>query len=173
MPVFIFEVDPAEDRASTTSAPPRSNVRLVGSVRNGTSVRSNGVISASARRDEGEVSAVVVLRSLTPSRLLSYVRAMTSAEPGTDSGAVNGGTGRDQARSEPHRERHRTTSARLTSREIEVLRLLADGATTRTIAQQLSYSERTVKNVVHDLLDKLECRTRAHAVAEAARRGVI
>ena len=61
----------------------------------------------------------------------------------------------------------------LSQREHQVLRLLADGESTRGIAQRLNYSERTVKNIVHDLLVKLDCRTRAHAVALAATRGVI
>ena len=49
--------------------------------------------------------------------------------------------------------------------------MLADGETTREIAQQLSYSERTVKNIVHDLLAKLNCRTqRARGRARRAPR---
>jgi DNA-binding CsgD family transcriptional regulator len=46
-------------------------------------------------------------------------------------------------------------------------------ASTREIAGALAYSERTVKNVVHDLMMKLNCRNRAHAVALATRQGVI
>lgn len=61
----------------------------------------------------------------------------------------------------------------LSPRERDVLRLLADGHDTREIATDLCYSERTVKNVVHDVLMKLNCRTRAHAVALATREGVI
>lgn len=61
----------------------------------------------------------------------------------------------------------------LLPRERDVLRLLADGHDTREIATNLCYSERTVKNVVHDVLMKLNCRTRAHAVALATREGVI
>jgi DNA-binding NarL/FixJ family response regulator len=63
--------------------------------------------------------------------------------------------------------------AGLNSRERSVLRLLADGMDTRGIAADLCFSERTVKNVVHDLLTKLNCRTRAQAVALATREGVI
>ena len=51
--------------------------------------------------------------------------------------------------------------------------MLADGEDTRGIAQGLCYSERTVKNVVHDVLTKLSCRTRAQAVATATRAGII
>jgi DNA-binding NarL/FixJ family response regulator len=58
-------------------------------------------------------------------------------------------------------------------REVDVLRLLAGGCDTREIAAELSYSERTVKNIVHDVLVKLDCRTRAEAVGVATRRGVI
>jgi DNA-binding NarL/FixJ family response regulator len=61
----------------------------------------------------------------------------------------------------------------LTDRERAVLRLLAGGEDTRAIAAALCYSERTVKNVVHDILTKLNCRTRAQAVGLAIRAGVI
>ena len=63
--------------------------------------------------------------------------------------------------------------AGLNPRERSVLRLLADGMDTRGIAEDLCFSERTVKNVVHDVLTKLNCRTRAQAVAVATREGVI
>jgi DNA-binding NarL/FixJ family response regulator len=62
---------------------------------------------------------------------------------------------------------------RLGEREYDVLRMLAEGESTRGIAERLSYSERTVKNIVHDLLVTLKCKTRAHAVALAAREGMI
>jgi DNA-binding NarL/FixJ family response regulator len=61
----------------------------------------------------------------------------------------------------------------LNPRERSVLRLLADGMDTRGIAEDLCFSERTVKNVVHDVLTKLNCRTRAQAVGLATREGVI
>ncbi len=61
----------------------------------------------------------------------------------------------------------------LTDRELAVLGLLADGNDTRDIAGELCYSERTVKNIVHDGLMKMNCRNRAHAVALATRQGII
>ena len=61
----------------------------------------------------------------------------------------------------------------LRERELEVLSLLADGGDTREIAAELSYSERTVKNIVQAILLKTGGRTRAHAVALATRQGVI
>ena len=63
--------------------------------------------------------------------------------------------------------------SRLTPREREVLRLVADGHPTREVARRLCYSERTIKNVVRDAVAKLEARTRSHAVAKAVRAGLI
>lgn len=61
----------------------------------------------------------------------------------------------------------------LSLRETEVIRLLADGLDTSEIAARLIYSERTVKNVLHNLLSRLNLRNRAHAVAHALRQGLI
>jgi DNA-binding NarL/FixJ family response regulator len=67
----------------------------------------------------------------------------------------------------------RRQSARLTDREQQVLALIADGHPTREVAQQLCYSERTVKNVLHDVVTKLNARSRSQAVAFAVREGLI
>jgi DNA-binding NarL/FixJ family response regulator len=67
----------------------------------------------------------------------------------------------------------RLTFAGLTSREIEVLRLVADGFDTAEVAERMSYSERTVKNVLHDITTRLQLRNRSHAVAYAVREGLI
>jgi DNA-binding NarL/FixJ family response regulator len=61
----------------------------------------------------------------------------------------------------------------LTPRETEVLRMVADGHDTSEIALALCYSERTVKNVLHDLTTRLQLRNRSHAVAYAVREGLI
>jgi DNA-binding NarL/FixJ family response regulator len=58
-------------------------------------------------------------------------------------------------------------------REVDVLRLLSEGWDTAEIAEKLSYSERTVKNVIHDITARLQLRNRSHAVAYAVRAGVI
>jgi DNA-binding NarL/FixJ family response regulator len=62
---------------------------------------------------------------------------------------------------------------RLTDREQQVLSLIAAGHPTREVAQQLCYSERTVKNVLHDAVTKLNARSRSQAVAFAVREGLI
>lgn len=65
------------------------------------------------------------------------------------------------------------TFSGLTEREAAVLRLLADGNDTVEVGQKLFYSERTVKNIIHDVTSRLELRNRAHAVAYAIREGLI
>ena len=61
----------------------------------------------------------------------------------------------------------------LTPREIEVLNLMAEGASNKTIARRLGISVHTVKFHVGSLLDKLDAAGRTDAVAQAARLGVI
>jgi DNA-binding NarL/FixJ family response regulator len=58
-------------------------------------------------------------------------------------------------------------------RELSVLRLLADGLDTRQIADELAYSERTIKGVIQELTRRLGVRNRSHAVAYAVRQGLI
>ena len=67
----------------------------------------------------------------------------------------------------------RPVVARLTDREQQVLSLIAEGHPTREVAEQLCYSERTVKNVLHDVVTKLGARSRSQAVAHAVREGLI
>ncbi|WP_406841707.1 response regulator transcription factor (plasmid) [Streptomyces sp. AHU1] len=59
------------------------------------------------------------------------------------------------------------------SREIEVLRLLADGLDTTEIAAKLNYSERTIKNIIFAVTRRLNLRNRTHAVAYAIRIGAL
>ena len=61
----------------------------------------------------------------------------------------------------------------LTEREISVLRLIAEGLDTAEVGRRLFYSERTIKNVVHDITTRLGLRNRTHAVAFALRQGFI
>jgi DNA-binding NarL/FixJ family response regulator len=65
------------------------------------------------------------------------------------------------------------TFSGLAEREIEVLRLVAEGLDTAEIAAKLAYSQRTIKNVLHDVTSRLQLRNRSHAVAYAMRNGLI
>jgi DNA-binding NarL/FixJ family response regulator len=68
---------------------------------------------------------------------------------------------------------HGLSATGLTPREIDVLRLMADGLDTAEIADKLCYSERTVKNVIYGMTNRLKLRNRSHAVAYALRAGEI
>ncbi len=61
----------------------------------------------------------------------------------------------------------------LSDQELEVLRLIAAGATNKDIADRLYWSETTVKRKVQDILEKMGVANRPQAVAEAARRGLL
>ena len=57
------------------------------------------------------------------------------------------------------------TAARLTPRESEIMRLLDDGLANKDIARRLGIEVATVKNHVHNILDKLQVHRRAEAAA--------
>jgi DNA-binding NarL/FixJ family response regulator len=61
----------------------------------------------------------------------------------------------------------------LTTRELEVLAAMADGASNKTIARRLGISFHTVKFHVASILEKLDADSRTEAVAAAARRGLV
>jgi DNA-binding NarL/FixJ family response regulator len=65
------------------------------------------------------------------------------------------------------------TGSGLETREVDVLRLLAEGLGTPEIAARLCYSERTVKNIIHGVLTRLQLRNRTQAVAYAVRSGAL
>lgn len=65
------------------------------------------------------------------------------------------------------------TEDNLSSREIDVLRLIAGGNANKVIADQLSITEETVKSHVTNILSKLGANDRTHAVTIALKRGII
>ncbi|HEX4866493.1 MAG TPA: response regulator transcription factor [Acidimicrobiales bacterium] len=66
-------------------------------------------------------------------------------------------------------ERQSVPTPRLTDRELEVLKLVAQGMTNRDIASELYISENTVKNHVRNILEKLHLHSRMEAVVYAVR----
>jgi DNA-binding NarL/FixJ family response regulator len=61
----------------------------------------------------------------------------------------------------------------LTTRELEVLRLIRDGYRNKQIADQLAISENTVNFHIKNLMDKLQANDRTHAVTIGLRRGLL
>ena len=156
--VLVFEYAAATLRRAVRLAD-GGNIRLVATVRD---------VSEQAVREmvDAGVSAVLPHRTLTADSLVAGLRAVVAGNVALPGDML--------ARLLLHvTQTSHLGPAGLSTRERSVLRLLADGHDTRGIAEDLCFSERTVKNVVHDVLTKLNCRTRAQAVAVATREGVI
>ncbi|MDT9684995.1 response regulator transcription factor [Streptomyces sp. TRM76323] len=146
-------------------------------------VRSEGaraVLVVSAVREaelldviECGVGAVVWRHEATAHRLLQAVLAASRGDgdlPADLLGRLMSQVGMLQRCAAGHPG---TPTSGLVAREVDVLRLVAEGLDTGEIAGKLSYSERTVKNVMHGLTTRLHLRNRAHAVAYALREGYI
>ena len=117
-------------------------------------------------------SGVLPGGTLTPEVVTVAVRAVS-----TGVGVLGLDLLRELCRERPHAGGSRNGAHRvehLTHREHAVPEMLVvEGVPSREIAQRLAYSERTVKNVLHDVLTKLDARSRSHAVAVAVREGII
>jgi DNA-binding NarL/FixJ family response regulator len=122
---------------------------------------------------EAGVSGVVRRSEATPGNLLAAIRAAAAGE-GTLPPDLLGRLLRQvgQLQRQVLSPRGLTFSG-LTEREAAVLRLLAEGCDTAEVGHRLFYSERTVKNIIHDVTARLELRNRVHAVAYAIREGLI
>ena len=71
------------------------------------------------------------------------------------------------------RDRVPESSVKLTPREIGVINKIADGLSNKEIASQLFIEEQTVKNHIHNILDKLQLHNRLEAVQYARERKLI
>jgi DNA-binding NarL/FixJ family response regulator len=116
---------------------------------------------------EAGVAGALVRSEVTPAAFLHCLRSVARGNgsvPATALASLLTGPGVG---------RRSGSTGHLSGRELDVLRLLSLGESTREIAAGLSYSEKTVKNIVHDLLVRMNCRNRAQAVALATQRGLI
>lgn len=65
------------------------------------------------------------------------------------------------------------SAVKLTARELEIINLIADGLTNKEIARRLSIEAQTVKNHIHNILDRLQLHTRLEAVEYARDRKLL
>jgi DNA-binding NarL/FixJ family response regulator len=119
-------------------------------------VCSNNPGAASPRSSLNRIMATLPRGALTEEQLVATVRA-AAAGLRVDVGSVGRGTEEGTVR----------------QRSVEILLLLAEGADTREISRAIGYSERTIKNEIQEAERKLGARTRAQAVAQAIRQGLI
>ena len=122
---------------------------------------------------EAGVAAIVRRREATPDRLSTAIRAAATGDghlPPDLLGRLLQQVGDAQRKIAAPAG---LTFGGLTQRELTVLRLIADGYSTSEIATRMAYSERTIKNSIHDLVSRFHLRNRTHAVAFAVRQGLI
>jgi DNA-binding NarL/FixJ family response regulator len=122
---------------------------------------------------EAGIAALVRRAEATPERLVSVIRSAAAGEaavPPDLLGRLLNQVGQLQRQVLAPRG---LSFAVLADREVEVLRLVAEGFDTAEIATRLSYSQRTIKTVLHDVTTRLQLRNRSHAVAYALREGLI
>jgi DNA-binding NarL/FixJ family response regulator len=120
-------------------------------------VCANELSDRARRAQRNRVAAMLPRTSLTREQLMAAVRA---AAVGLE---VN-------VRGLPTPN---AKQVRLDARRREVLRLLAAGADTATISESLCYSVRTIKGLIQDIERELSAASRAQAVAEGMKQGII
>jgi len=108
---------------------------------------------------QSRIAAVLSRATLTGEQLVATVRAVAAGLQVGSNGAphITGGA----------------QLPRLDARRRHILRLLAAGADTATISNELSYSVRTIKSLIQDIERELAATNRAQAVAEGIRQGII
>jgi len=121
---------------------------------------------------ESVAERIVVAIKVDDPTLADRLTALLSDVPGLRLARANEGA--DVAVVSLHTaEKPAEQDAALTPREIQVLTLLAEGASNKSIALRLGISVHTVKFHVASLLDKFEAIGRTDAVTQAVRLGVI
>jgi len=112
-----------------------------------------------------------ILKELSTSFLLDTIQAVMEDEGITNVFTARKTLGRlRELLNEASEPRNRSG---LTNKEIEILRLIAQGYTNKTIAEKLCLSQHTVRNHLVSIFSKLNCHSRSQAVAEAIRQRLL
>lgn len=172
------ERDHAEVGVVVTDAIDEEALRALRALRCG-SVRQ--LIVVAGRIDDGDLAAVmevgvsgVVRRAeATADRLVSVISAAAAGEGSVPPDLLGRLLGQVTQLQQQVLSPRGLRFSGLAEREIEVLRLVADGLETSEIASKLAYSERTIKKVLHEVMIRHQLRNRSHAVAYALRNGLI
>lgn len=112
-----------------------------------------------------------LLKDAPPAQLLHGIRTVSTGAALLDPEVTRQLVGRYAARIRPPDAA--AADARLTPRELEVLRLIANGLSNGEIAASLFISQETVKTFVSRILTKLDLRDRVQAVVYAYRQGLV
>lgn len=141
------------------------------------SPRTQVIVLTSYHEDEHVVPAIragalsYLLKDVTPGELAAAIRKAAAGEvslsPAITAQMVKAVTGERRAA-----ETHSPPSP-LTNRELEVIRLIADGLSNTEMAEKLFLSEKTVKSHVSNILAKLHLTDRTQAAVYAWRQGLV
>lgn len=133
---------------------------------------SDDTLNGYALSDDIATDAIVVSLALEDSALNERVAAAFASVP--EFRLAKAGERADVIVVNSGQPKQKTDGSQsLTERELEVLTLLAEGASNKVIARRLSISVHTAKFHVSQLIDKLDAIGRTDAVAHAARLGVL
>lgn len=120
----------------------------------------------------GAGASAVLSRSADLTEIVAVIRALASGFIVLQRPLLVALLDQSAAAAEPS-NRDADGTPRLTTREIEVLAALADGASNKEIARRLDISFHTVKFHVAAILDKLEAESRTEAVVKASQLGIV
>jgi two-component system NarL family response regulator len=112
-----------------------------------------------------------LLKNLKPDELFQMIHGVMAGE--TPISAPVAGKLLSEFRKRPWRETDQSAGSELTQRENEVLQLVASGLSNAEIAARLYIVEGTVKNHLHNILEKLHVQNRVQAAAFAIREGLV
>ncbi|MBE1577839.1 response regulator transcription factor [Amycolatopsis roodepoortensis] len=140
-----------------------------------------GIVLVAGEVDDSElldvvgngVSAIIRRGDATPDTLVRLVKAAAAGEGALPPDLLGRLLSRVSRLQRDVLQPNGWDLAGMSQRETKVLRMIADGLETKEIADRLSYSERTVKSILHDITNRFQLRNRAHAVAFALREGLI
>lgn len=114
-----------------------------------------------------------IVKDSAPTLLAEAVRAVAAGNSWLDPSVTSPVLEALRREQPPERERLTGRVATLTERELQVLRLMADGLTNREIGRRFVVSEATVRTHVSRILMKTDCRDRTQAVVLAYRAGLV
>jgi len=112
-----------------------------------------------------------LLKDLKPEELFRMIKGVLEGETPISPPVASKLLG--EFRKRPWRETAQTAGSELTQREKEVLQLVASGQSNAEIAARLYIVEGTVKNHLHNILEKLHLQNRVQAAAFAVREGLV
>lgn len=172
---LCFEVMLGGDHEGTAFC--RRNCPTIAAARRGRSVPSYDISTPTADGRQAWFNVSIVAlhgarrRDMRVVHMFRDVTARRRAEVFAEKTVALVGTLDDES-ADPPRRRNAAAAVRLTTRELEVLRLLGQGLSTAAIAGRLSLSRATVRNHVDRLRSKLGAHSRIEALVRAGQLGI-